>query len=50
MEDGDDQVALNVLLGIVTPGPIWNLARGGPCAYYKIIMEGLVPSWLLRVG
>jgi hypothetical protein len=34
----------------VTPSPNWNLAYGGPCAYYEISVEGLVPPWLLRVG
>jgi len=34
----------------VTPSPIWNLAHGGPCAYYEIVVEDLVLPWLLRVG
>jgi len=42
---------LGPLRGVyVTPGPIWNLARGGPCAYYELIVEDLIPPWLLRVG
>jgi len=30
------------IFSTVTLSPIWNLARGGPCAYYEIIVEDLI--------
>jgi hypothetical protein len=34
----------------VTPGPVWNLIRGGLCAYYEIIVEGLVSTLVIKGG
>jgi hypothetical protein len=47
---GKKLVCVTLGPSFVTFGPFSNLACGGSCAYYEIIVKDLVSSWLLRVG